>query len=82
MANIVRLRLELNPKDDDRESAFKKMFRAYVIASSDIGRSYRQKSTYESKATKKRRKKRESEVFKLKAKLKENFINSRQGKKQ
>lgn len=80
MANIVRLRVEINPKDDDRDSAFKKMLRAYMNASTDVGHTFRQKSTYESKAAKKRRKKRESEIFRLKTKLRENFVNSKQGK--
>jgi ribosomal protein S21 len=76
--NVTRVRVEINPKEDG-DVAFRKMFAAFKSACMDarIIHTYKQHETYESKSMKKRRKKRESEIFRLKSKLKENFINSK-----
>jgi len=86
MANAVRVRVELkihnpHPSYEEREIAFKKMFTAFKKACTDSGvlHSYKQHEAFESKSRKCRRKKRESELQRLKAKLKENFTE--RGKK-
>jgi len=78
--NATRVRVEVNPKDDP-EVAFRKMFVAFNRACTDAGimHTYKQHETYESKTRKKRRKLRESEIARMKNKLKENFLQ--QGKK-
>ncbi len=79
--NISRVRVELNPKDDP-EVAFKRMFVNFKIACVDAGimHIYKQHEVYESKSRKKRRKKREADLARLKNKLRENFLQQ-QGKK-
>lgn len=78
--NVTRVRVEANPKDDP-EVAFKRMFVNFKISCVDAGimNTYKQHETYESKTRKKRRKKRESELARMKNKLRENFMQ--QGKK-
>lgn len=78
--NVTRVRVEANPKDDP-EVAFRRMFIAFKIACTDAGimRTYKLHETYESRTKKKRRKQRESEIARMKNKLKENFLQ--QGKK-
>ena len=82
MANMVRVRVEVSHREEDSYVAFKRMFAAFRGECIDAGiqRDYRRHETYESKSQKKRRKRKESDIMKLKAKLKENFI-SKQGKK-
>lgn len=77
--NVTRVKVEINPKDDP-EVAFRRMFLAFKIACTDarIKQTCKQYATYESKARKKRRKRRESEIFYMRNKLKENFFQ--QGK--
>jgi ribosomal protein S21 len=78
--NVTRVRVEINPKDDS-DGAFRRMFMAFKSACTDAGimHTYREHQTYESKSRKKRRKGRESEIARMKNKLKENFLQ--QGKK-
>ncbi len=59
----------------ERENAFKNMMRAFKKACGDAGiqHDYRKHEYHESPGEKRRRKMRESEVNRLKAKLKENF---------
>lgn len=80
MSNVARVRVEANPKDDP-DVAFRRMFIAFKSACTDAGimHTYKQHETYESKTRKKRRKQRESEVARMRNKLKENFLQ--QGKK-
>jgi ribosomal protein S21 len=80
--NVTRVRVEINPKDDP-EVAFRRMFGAFRIACTDAGimHTYKQHETYESKTRKKRRKKREAELVRMKQKLRENFLQQQQGKK-
>jgi hypothetical protein len=75
MSNVARVRVEMNSKDDYSEGAFKRLFTAFKNACKDakIQNTYKQHATYESKSRKKRRKKRESEIARIKNKLKENF---------
>lgn len=88
--NTVRVRVELklhhsNPSYDEREMAFRRMFAAFKKQCSDSGvlHEYKQHESYESKSRKRRRKKNESELQRLKAKLKENFTQGKpQGKPQ
>ena len=79
MANVTRVRVELDPKDQS-DGAFKRLFIAFKNACKDdnIKHDYKQHATYESKSRKKRRKKREAEIACIKNKLKENFLQ--QGK--
>lgn len=80
MGSKRNVRVEANPKDDP-EVAFRRMFIAFKIACTDAGimHTYKQHETYESRTKKKRRKQRESEITRMKNKLKENFLQ--QGKK-
>jgi ribosomal protein S21 len=80
MANLVRVRVEANSKDDS-DGAFKRLFTAFKNACKDAGIQYEYKrhQTYESKSKKKRRKQRESEIARLKNNLKVNF-QQHQGK--
>jgi ribosomal protein S21 len=81
MSNIARVRVELNPKDEDREIAFRRMFHAWKDACTQYGvmHSYKQHENFESKSRKKRRKSREAEINRIKTNLKENFLQ--QGRK-
>lgn len=80
MGKAVRVRVEVNPKDDP-EIAFKRMFVAFKSLCKEVGimHTYKQHETYESKSRKRRRKRRESEIARMKNKLRENFLQ--QGKK-
>lgn len=80
MANLVRVRVEASSKDDS-DGAFKRLFTAFKNACKDAGiqHAYKQHQTYESKSRKKRRKQLESEIARIKNKLRENF--QQQGKK-
>jgi hypothetical protein len=79
----ARVRVESNPKEEDRAVDFRKMFIAFKNACDDaaIQHTYKQHSVYESKSRKKRRKKRESEMFRLKMKLRENFMQGKNNEK-
>jgi len=80
MANLVRVRVESTSKDDS-DGAFKRLFTAFKNACKDAGiqHAYKQHQTYESKSRKKRRKQRESDIARLKNKLRANF-QQQQGK--
>jgi ribosomal protein S21 len=78
--SVARARAELkdvppNASYQEREIAFKKMFSAFKKQCTDAGiqHSYKQHEHYETPGERRRRKARESEVARLKAKLKENF---------
>ncbi len=80
MASAVRVRVELknynpNATPDERDYAFKKLFTAFNRACMDAGikQEYKRHETFESKSRKRRRKKRESEIQRLKSQLKENL---------
>lgn len=79
MANVARIRVNIDPKIEDREQAFKKMFNMFNGMCMDVGikQICKQYETYESKSAKKRRKKREAEIQRFKARLRENFSNRR-----
>jgi len=79
MGKMVRVRVEVNPKEDDRELAFRKMHMAFKKSCAEAGimHTFRQHETFESKSRKKRRKSREAEVARLKTKLRENFTSCR-----
>jgi ribosomal protein S21 len=80
MGNVVRVRIDVSPKEEDRDVAFRKMFTLFKKICADTGviHTYKEHESFESKSRKKRRKSRESEIARMKAKLKENFL---QGKK-
>ena len=67
----------------ERDIAFKKMLAGFRKACNEaqIPQTYKQKAYYESPGEKRRRKKRESELQRLKAKLKENFPEKRKAEK-
>ena len=78
--SVRRARVELKDVSPhasyhERETAFKKLLTAFKKARVEAGidHSYKQHEHYESPGIKKRRKKREAEVQRLKAKLRENF---------
>jgi ribosomal protein S21 len=79
MANVARIRVEIDPKIEDREQAFRKMFSTFNGLCMDVGikQTCKQYETYESESAKKRRKKREAEIQRFKARLRENFTNRR-----
>lgn len=64
-----------NATYQDKEIAFKKLFSAFkkAVAEAGILQQCKRQEYYESPGEKRRRKKRESENQKLKAKLRENF---------
>jgi ribosomal protein S21 len=68
-----------NASHQDREIAFRKLFSAFKKAVADAGvlHEYKKHEYYESPGEKRRRKKRESELQQLKAKLRENFPEKR-----
>ena len=76
MGKMVRVRVEINPKEDDREIAFRKMFAAFKKSCAEAGvmHAFKQHETFESKSRKKRRKSREAEIARIKTKLRENFV--------
>jgi ribosomal protein S21 len=85
---VVRARAELrdlphNASYQEREIAFRKMFTAFKKQCTEAGilHQYKQHEYYESPGEKNRRKKRESEVQRLKNKLRENFPERRKGDK-
>lgn len=78
--SVVRVRVSLRDlpptaSREDREMAFRKMHTAFKKAVTEAGvlHQYKQHEYYESPSEKKRRQKRESDLQKLKAKLRENF---------
>ncbi len=80
MANIVRVRVEIDPDDKTASQpgltpAFWKLKKAFHKARQDAGieHLYKQHEVFESKSRKARRKKRESEIARLKNKWRENF---------
>lgn len=74
MANAVRVRVELNPKEEDRVG-FKKMITAFKRACKDYGviKSIKRYSFYESESRRNRKKRKDSQLAILKNKLNENF---------
>lgn len=72
---VVMRDLPANASYQDREIAFRKLFSAFKKAVADAGvlHQYKRHEYYESPGEKRRRKKRESELQLLKAKLRENF---------
>ena len=76
MSNLARVKVEVNPKDEDREIAFRKLMTNFRNACKDVGimHAYKQHEHYESESRKKRRKLRENEIGRIKNKLKENFL--------
>lgn len=86
--SIARVRVELRDlpptaSREDREMAFRKMHTAFKKAVTEAGvlHQYKQHEYYESPSEKKRRQKRESDLQKLKAKLRENFPQKRASSK-
>lgn len=78
--SVTRVRVELRnlpptASREDREMAFRKMHTAFKKAVTEAGvlHQYKQHEFYESPSEKKRRQKRESDLQKLKAKLRESF---------
>jgi len=86
--SVVRVRVELRELHpsagrEDRDFSFRKMHSAFKKAVTDAGvlHEYKQHEYYESPSEIKRRKKRESDLQKLKAKLRENFPQKKSSKK-
>ena len=82
--SCVRVRVTMrdlppNATHQDKDVAFKKLFSAFKKAVADAGVLHQCKrhEYYESPGEKRRRKKRESELQQLKAKLRENFPEKR-----
>jgi len=81
---VARVRVEAknynpNAGPDERERNFKGLFTPFKKACAENGimRDYKQHETYEKPGEKKRRKKRESQLALLKAKLRENFTEKK-----
>lgn len=79
---MVRVRVDVNPKEDDRDVAFRKMFTYFKKACAEAGvlHAYKKYEYYESESRKKRRKSRESEIQRMKQKLRDNFMQAKEGK--
>lgn len=75
MANLPRVRVEINPKNGDR--AFNKMFTDFKNNCKHILRECRLRKTFESRPEKKRRKARELEVARIKEEMKEKFLQGK-----
>lgn len=82
--SVARVRVEARDRDrgghwEDRDKEFRALFGKFRKAVSEAGiiNTYKQHETYESRGRKRRRKKREAEISRLKAKLKENFAQNR-----
>jgi ribosomal protein S21 len=77
MGNAVRVRVEINSKEEDRGHAFKKLHVAFKRACKDYGiiKSLKRYQSYESESRRKRKKRKEAELAILKNKLNENFNN-------
>jgi ribosomal protein S21 len=75
--------LHPNCSSYEREIAFKRLFATFKKAVTDAGilHDYKEHEFYESEGRKKRKKKREAEVQRLKFKLRENFPNRKTDKK-
>jgi len=76
--NVARVRVEAKDRGnhwEDRDKEFRTLMGKFRKAVSEAGiiNIYKQKETYESEGRKRRRKKREAEISRLKTKLKENF---------
>ena len=83
--SVARVRVEARDRGghwEDRDKEFRILLGKFRKAVSEAGiiNTYKQKETYESKGRKRRRKKREAELARLKAKLKENFAQRGEGK--
>lgn len=72
---VVMRDLPANASYQDRDIAFRKLFSAFKKAVADAGvlHQYKRHEYYESPGERRRRKKRESELQLLKAKLREKF---------
>lgn len=86
--SVARARVELkdlppNASYQDRDIAFKKLMTAFKKAVGEAGilNTYRQHEAYEKPGEKERRKRRQAESARLKAKLKENFPRKSEKKK-
>jgi ribosomal protein S21 len=75
MANAVRVRVEVNPKEEDRGHAYKKMVTAFKRACKDYGviKAIKRYEFYESDSRRKRKKRKDAQLAILKNKLNENF---------
>lgn len=83
---LVRVEMrDLHPNcsRDDRDKAFRRMFATFKKAVTDAGilHDYKEHEHFVSESRKKRKKRRDSEVQRLKLKLRENFPNRRSDKK-
>lgn len=85
--SAVRARAKLrdlpgNLSPQEREHEFKRMFTAFKKAVTEAGvlHSYKQHEHFESRGEKRRRKRRESEIQRLKAKLRESFPDRKRSK--
>ena len=83
---LVRVEMrDLHPNcsRDERETAFRRMFATFKKAVTDAGvlHDYKEHEFYESERRKKRKKKRDAELQRLKVKLRENFPNRKTEKK-
>jgi ribosomal protein S21 len=78
-ARVVMRDLPHNASRQDKEIAFKKLLSAFnkAVAEARVLHEYKKHEYYESPSEKRRRKKRESELQKLRAKLSENFPEKR-----
>jgi len=84
MGNLVRVRTELKPlpsnaSAEERDVAFRILFRTFKKACIDGGvlHNCKEHESFESNARKRRRKKRESEIGRLKAKIRDNFLQGK-----
>ena len=75
MANAVRVRVAARGHGDDRDKEFRQMLSRFrrECAESGVLQSLREHESYESPSCKRRRKRREAELSRLKSKLRSNF---------
>lgn len=82
--NATRVKVESRQKGDyyDRDKEFRFLFRKFNKAVQDAGiiQELKRREFYESPGRKERRKKKEAEITRLKAKLKDNFVGKGEAK--
>lgn len=79
---VVAKHMGHNPSREERDRNFKSLFTAFkrAVAQSGVLKEYKKHENYESKGQKRRRKRRESMISILKAKMRESFVNTGKGR--
>lgn len=76
---VVAKHLPHNPTKEERDRNFRSLFTAFKrgVAQSGVLKDYKRHETYESKGQKNRRRRRESKIAILRAKMRESFVGGK-----